>query len=719
MEETRKTGFRARDLGAALVWALAWTVLAAELSVPTALGAAAIGGAAGFYLGGWLSRTRLRTPAVLIGWPILLWLVMWAGRLPSTSELLAHTMGSEASFSVAALLIWLLASLSGTGYLRFVSARYPTWVALEVAVVTCFLAVPFAAHRDGFINRPHFLVDPLWSRGYDPMPFLFALGAITGAVVIMLTIGRVTRRSSILDLTLLFVVVGLLFLYLPERSIRDWIPEPPGGLGLTGKAKDPTDGQGKGKPNQGEGQGGQSDDNEIPFQDNYESESEPKPVAVVILRQDYEPPYGYYYFRQSAYSQFNGTRLVADTTGLADRDIAPFFPVGKTKIDIPAPDQGTHQALKTRVALIASHTNPFGLVNAFSMEPAPNPNPEQFQRAYDVDSWVLTADFQALIGRHLGNPKWDERLLKHYTEIPDDPRYQELAHKIIAQLPEEYREDPLAWAVAVKLYLDKNGTYSLKSNHMSSVDPVADFLFGDMTGYCVHFAHAACYLYRSVGIPSRVGAGYATDARFRGSGSAILLRDREAHAWPEVYFEGLGWVILDISPENSTVPMMSQPDPDLAKLLGELARDEDETVDDNPQKSLRELLREWAELVAVVAGWGCLLGLVGLYAGKLYRRLAPRYCSDAKAPQLYYRAALDGMAEAGLWRGYGQGRLNFAEQHCQTIPALGELTILQQQQALGGPNHQPTVRGADIHKLYAQFGRQLAHTGPRWRRLLG
>ncbi|MCA9792070.1 MAG: hypothetical protein KC910_09760, partial [Candidatus Eremiobacteraeota bacterium] len=181
MEATKKTGFRARDLGAALVWALAWTVLAAELSVSSAMGAAALGGALGFYLGGGLARTRLRTPAVLVGWPILLWVIVWLCRLPSTSEMLASGLGSETSFSVAALFSWLVASMCATGYLRFISARYPTWVALEVAVVTCFLAVPFAAHRDGFINRPHFLVDPLWSRGYDPMPFLFALGAITGA----------------------------------------------------------------------------------------------------------------------------------------------------------------------------------------------------------------------------------------------------------------------------------------------------------------------------------------------------------------------------------------------------------------------------------------------------------------------------------------------------------------------------------------------------------
>src|SRR5690606_26724776 len=61
------------------------------------------------------------------------------------------------------------------------------------------------------------------------------------------------------------------------------------------------------------------------------------------------------------------------------------------------------------------------------------------------------------------------------------------------------------------------------------------FLFGDLTGYCVHFAHAAVFLMRAVGVPARVGTGYALPEANRQGGSALLLRNSDQHAWPEVY----------------------------------------------------------------------------------------------------------------------------------------------------------------------------------------
>ena len=36
----------------------------------------------------------------------------------------------------------------------------------------------------------------------------------------------------------------------------------------------------------------------------------------------------------------------------------------------------------------------------------------------------------------------------------------------------------------------------------------AAFLFGNFTGYCVHSAHASVYLWRSLGLPARIGTGY-------------------------------------------------------------------------------------------------------------------------------------------------------------------------------------------------------------------
>jgi len=48
------------------------------------------------------------------------------------------------------------------------------------------------------------------------------------------------------------------------------------------------------------------------------------PVAVVVFHHDYTPPMGPYYFRETAFSAYNGARLVQDASRRFDRDVAAF-----------------------------------------------------------------------------------------------------------------------------------------------------------------------------------------------------------------------------------------------------------------------------------------------------------------------------------------------------------------------------------------------------------
>lgn len=65
-------------------------------------------------------------------------------------------------------------------------------------------------------------------------------------------------------------------------------------------------------------------------------------------------------------------------------------------------------------------------------------------------------------------------------------------------------------------------------------------------GYCVHFAAAFATMARAVGIPTRIAVGYAGS---EGSGGSFRsVTNRNLHAWPEVYFEGLGWVGFEPTP---------------------------------------------------------------------------------------------------------------------------------------------------------------------------
>src|SRR5205807_1255905 len=113
-----------------------------------------------------------------------------------------------------------------------------------------------------------------------------------------------------------------------------------------------------------------------------------------------------------------------------------------------------------------------------------------FYRAYDVESYVLRTPWKDLLHAPLGDPKWSSSVRQQYLDLPHDPRYRQLAGEAVQLLREDLRSDPLAQALAVSEWLGKNGVYSTKSNHAGNADPVADFLFGDGTGYCIYFAHS-------------------------------------------------------------------------------------------------------------------------------------------------------------------------------------------------------------------------------------
>ena len=122
-------------------------------------------------------------------------------------------------------------------------------------------------------------------------------------------------------------------------------------------------------------------------------------------------------------------------------------------------------------------------------------------------------------------------------------------------------------AVAIQRYLrSPEFSYSLESPVQGGYDGnglsvLADFLT-QKSGYCVHYASAMAVMARVEGIPSRIAVGYApgrpTGQTVSVAGQGALpeyeVDARDAHAWPELYFEGLGWVPFEPTPSRGVVP---------------------------------------------------------------------------------------------------------------------------------------------------------------------
>lgn len=691
----------------ALVLATAAVILSWPYTVGAGVATAALGAFAGTLIGELASRTRVRLPAALALAAAALLFGQALVRVMISSQGLADVVGPVSMLWVSEAFRWLGLALPVVFALRFLAARRPLLALLEVTVVGLAFASSLAAHRDGMVHRPLIFGDWAWTRGFDPALVFLFLGGLGTLLLAALLLAEDRKRRLPLHLAALVAVALVLFLFVRVSGLPQ--PQPASDLGLTGEGE-AEEGEG-----QGEGQaGGENSDQleDLEFKNEYSNSGGEAPVAVVLLHDDYSPPSGVYYFRQAAFSQYNGRRLVTAMRDDVDRDVLRRFPSQRLAVPEVPPTSEKRVALRTSMGLLVDHVKPFALDSPAVYQPIRNPNPMRFQRAFEALSHVRVLPYSLMLGQQPGDRGWDDEQWRHYTEAPSDPRYRQLADETLAVLRPEYRGDPLAQALAIKGYLDDNGIYSRRSRHADSRDPAASFLFGDLTGYCVHFAHAATYLFRSIGLPARVAAGYAVAESDRGTGSTIMIRGNNAHAWPEIFLDGIGWVVVDLTPAQTLDPNMTPPDQALQRMLGEMmregARQPVEQATRTQPPSLADVLAWILRLLAVL----CLIGLTI----KLYRGLVPRFASARQLYRVGYRAALDRLAEVGVKRRFGESRERFAARSGRLSPAFIPLTHDHLRASLGGrlPAEPETFR-----QLIDQVGRDLRQQVPAWRRVLG
>jgi hypothetical protein len=212
-------------------------------------------------------------------------------------------------------------------------------------------------------------------------------------------------------------------------------------------------------------------------------------------------------------------------------------------------------------------------------------------------------------------------------------------------------------------------------------------------------------------VPARVAAGYAVNESDRGDGSAILLRGGNAHAWPEIYLDGIGWVVVDISPEKVLDDPMTPTDLSLQRMLGEMLREQLGEPGSEPILPTKAAAR-WLGRAALAL---LVLAIVAAWLTKLWRQLAPRFAREVDLPRVGYRAALDRLAEAGAVRRIGETRERFAERTSQRAPAFAALTSEHLRAALG-PGASATPEA--LRELARGVGAELQRERPRWRSAL-
>ncbi|MDX3450394.1 DUF3488 and transglutaminase-like domain-containing protein [Streptomyces sp. ME02-8801-2C] len=167
---------------------------------------------------------------------------------------------------------------------------------------------------------------------------------------------------------------------------------------------------------------------------------------------------------------------------------------------------------------------------------------------------VTSLDVQPTAEQLAEAPKPDPALVREFTQVPES------LPSIVARTAREVTAGSVnAYEQAVKLqdYFAVSGgfRYDTQVQVGSGSNAIARFL-RDKEGFCVHFSFAMASMARTLGIPARVAVGFAPGTPQPDGTISVGLRD--AHAWPELYFEGVGWTRFEPTPTRGSVPEYTQ-----------------------------------------------------------------------------------------------------------------------------------------------------------------
>ncbi|WP_330291688.1 transglutaminase TgpA family protein [Streptomyces sp. NBC_00576] len=167
---------------------------------------------------------------------------------------------------------------------------------------------------------------------------------------------------------------------------------------------------------------------------------------------------------------------------------------------------------------------------------------------------VTSLDVQPTAQQLAEAPEPDPALVREFTQVPES------LPTIVARTAREVTAGSVnAYEQAVKLqdYFAVSGgfRYDTQVQVGSGSNAIARFL-RDKEGFCVHFSFAMASMARTLGIPARVAVGFAPGTPQPDGTISVGLRD--AHAWPELYFEGVGWTRFEPTPTRGSVPEYTQ-----------------------------------------------------------------------------------------------------------------------------------------------------------------
>ncbi len=292
----------------------------------------------------------------------------------------------------------------------------------------------------------------------------------------------------------------------------------------------------------------------------------PKPSELLLYQTNDPSPD---YLRMTTLDRYTGD-------GWEASDLSAFQKESQVQkgIERPIGDNAERRDLTMRIAIVRDHLDvfwlpvPFGPTKidvegtwlwdttsqtVFSAQRSTRDLP-----AYDVEASRPLPDRDALALAEAGGvPPVISK--KYGKPISVAPYVQALTDRITADHATAYDK-----AVALQAFFSNpsNGfVYDFNASQpQRGEDALQAFLEG-RHGFCEQYATAMAAMLRVAGIPSRVAVGFTPGVLVEGSRDTYVVTTNEAHAWPEAWFAGTGWVRFEPTPAASgaRVPDYSVP----------------------------------------------------------------------------------------------------------------------------------------------------------------
>jgi transglutaminase-like putative cysteine protease len=339
-------------------------------------------------------------------------------------------------------------------------------------------------------------------------------------------------------------------------------------------------------------------------------------------------------------------------------------------------------------------------------------------------------------------PSYPPSIRNNYLNFPSGPG-GELA-KLAAQIVKGART-PYQKAVKLQSYFQSGRfSYDLNVSLPNGINGLIQFLYNVRAGYCQQFAFAMAALARLLGIPARIAVGYTAGTSV-GKG-VWKVTTADAHAWPELYFRGMGWLRFEPTPggpagqgtatvpeyaggappgfgkEPTTNPGLGAPGgtskqsvPDLAHLRRPGVGAGGAVASTVRGRSIVPLI---LLIVAIILG----LGLIAPAAARrLIRRRRLRTADDAELAHAAWRELRDDLADYGLACRASESPRTVASRIATTLrldpsaaEALGRIASAEERARYATAPLPSTTLAADSAVVRRALTREADWTG-RWR----